>query len=62
MLPHKLEVDRWYVAEATPAVDLDVLRSLLRSVRDPDAPTAVHRRLALALPDTMAAITADAAP
>jgi lipopolysaccharide/colanic/teichoic acid biosynthesis glycosyltransferase len=62
VLPHKLEVDRWYVAEATLAVDLDVLRSLLRSVRDPDAPTAVHRRLAIALPATMAAITAAATP
>ena len=61
VLPRKLEVDRWYVSHASPAVDLDVLRSLLRSVRDPDTPTAVHRRLAVALPDTMAAIAAGTA-
>jgi lipopolysaccharide/colanic/teichoic acid biosynthesis glycosyltransferase len=61
VLPHKLVVDGWYVAEASPAVDLDVVRSLLRSVRDPDADTAVHRRVRVALPSTMDAIAAGAA-
>lgn len=58
VLPHKLAIDGWYVAHASPATDLDVLRSLLRSVTDPDRETAVHRRLQAALPETMAAITA----
>jgi lipopolysaccharide/colanic/teichoic acid biosynthesis glycosyltransferase len=62
VLPRKLEIDGWYVAHASPAVDLDVLRSLLRSVRTPDATTVVHRRLAAALPATMAAVAAGAAP
>jgi lipopolysaccharide/colanic/teichoic acid biosynthesis glycosyltransferase len=61
ILPRKLEIDRWYVEHASPAVDLDVLRSVVRSVLTPDATTAVHRRLAGALPATMAAITAGAA-
>ena len=56
VLPHKLAVDAWYVEHASPAVDLDVTRSILRSVAQPDRPTAVHRRLATALPATMAAI------
>ena len=58
VLPHKLTIDGWYVAHASPAADFDVLRSLLRSVTDPDRETAVHRRLQAALPDTMAAIAA----
>jgi lipopolysaccharide/colanic/teichoic acid biosynthesis glycosyltransferase len=57
VLPHKVEIDRWYVEHASPAVDLDVLRSVLRSVLTPDAATAVHRRLAAALPATMDAIS-----
>jgi len=61
VLPHKLAVDGWYVAHASPAVDLDVLRSLFRSVTAPDRPTAVHRRLQVALPETMAAIDAASA-
>jgi lipopolysaccharide/colanic/teichoic acid biosynthesis glycosyltransferase len=56
VLPHKLTIDGWYVEHASPAVDLDVLRSVLRSVRDPDGTTAVHRRLAGALPATMSAV------
>jgi lipopolysaccharide/colanic/teichoic acid biosynthesis glycosyltransferase len=56
VLPRKLEVDAWYVSNASPAVDLDVARSILRSVASPDRPTAVHRRLASALPTTLAAI------
>jgi len=58
VLPHKLTIDGWYVAHASPATDLDVLRSLLRSVTDPDRETAVHRRLQAALPETLAAIAA----
>lgn len=61
VLPRKLEVDRWYVTVASPAVDLDVLRSLIRSVRDPAAETPIHRRLEHALPATMAAIRAGSA-
>jgi lipopolysaccharide/colanic/teichoic acid biosynthesis glycosyltransferase len=56
VLPRKLEVDAWYVDHATPRVDLDVARSILRSVAQPDRPTAVHRRLADELPATLAAI------
>ncbi len=58
VLPHKLDIDRWYVTHASPAIDVDVLRSVLRSVVTPDAPTRVHRRLADALPATMHAIDA----
>jgi len=60
VLPHKLTIDGWYVTHASPATDFDVLRSLLRSVTDPDRETAVHRRLEVALPGTMAAIAAAA--
>jgi lipopolysaccharide/colanic/teichoic acid biosynthesis glycosyltransferase len=62
VLPHKLDIDRWYVQHASPAVDVEVLRSVLRSVLTPDAPTPVHRRLTAALPATMDAITAATAP
>ncbi len=61
VLPHKLAIDGWYVANASPAVDLDILRSLFRSVTAPDRPTAVHRRLRTTLPATMAAIDAASA-
>jgi lipopolysaccharide/colanic/teichoic acid biosynthesis glycosyltransferase len=56
VLPHKLAIDGWYVSHASPAVDLDVLRSVLRSLVAPRSPTAVHRRLRRELPTTMAAI------
>jgi len=56
VVPRKLEIDGWYVAHAGPAVDLDVLRSVLWSVLRPDRPTPVHRRLEAALPETMAVI------
>jgi len=58
VLPRKLEVDAWYLGAASPTVDLDVARSLLRSVTRPDRETPVHRRLGRALPDTLAAIDA----
>jgi lipopolysaccharide/colanic/teichoic acid biosynthesis glycosyltransferase len=61
VLPRKLEVDAWYLANASPSVDLDVARSVLRSVARPDHETPVHRRLAQALPDTLAAIDAGSA-
>jgi lipopolysaccharide/colanic/teichoic acid biosynthesis glycosyltransferase len=56
VLPRKLEVDAWYVGQASPALDLAVARSVLGSVARPDRPTAVHRRLAAALPATFATI------
>lgn len=56
VLPRKLEVDAWYVTHASPAVDLDIVRSVLRSVARPEQPTPVHRRLADELPRTLAAI------
>jgi lipopolysaccharide/colanic/teichoic acid biosynthesis glycosyltransferase len=61
VLPLKLDIDRWYVEHASAAVDLDVVRSVLRSVLTPDASTAVHRRLAAARPATMDAIAAGTA-
>lgn len=60
VVPRKLEVDRWYAEHASPVVDLDVLRSVLRSVVAPDQETPVHRRLTRELPATMAAIAAGA--
>jgi lipopolysaccharide/colanic/teichoic acid biosynthesis glycosyltransferase len=56
VLPRKLEVDAWYVASASPAIDFDVARSVLRTVVRPDRPTPVHDRLARELPETLAAI------
>jgi lipopolysaccharide/colanic/teichoic acid biosynthesis glycosyltransferase len=56
VLPRKLEVDAWYVRQASPALDLAVARSVLGSVARPERPTAVHRRLKAALPATLAAI------
>ena len=61
VLPRKLEVDAWYVGNASASVDLDVARSVLRSIARPDRETPVHRRLARALPDTLAAIDAGSA-
>lgn len=61
VLPRKLEIDRWYIAGASPAVDLDVVRSVLRSVLTPAQSTPIHRRLGRELPGTMAAITAASA-
>jgi lipopolysaccharide/colanic/teichoic acid biosynthesis glycosyltransferase len=58
VLPRKLEVDGWYVRHASPAIDLEVLRSVLRSVLSPDHATPIHHRLTRELPATMAAITA----
>jgi len=57
VLPHKVEIDRWYVRHASLAVDVDVLRSVVRSIRVPDGETAVHRRLRRSLPSAMAAVT-----
>jgi lipopolysaccharide/colanic/teichoic acid biosynthesis glycosyltransferase len=56
VLVHKLAIDAWYASHASPSVDLEVLRSVVRSVTVPAASTPVHRRLRAELPETMAAI------
>jgi len=61
VLPHKLAVDAWYGAHASPGLDLAVVSSLVTSLRHPDRETAVHRRLARSLPATAAAIRAGTA-
>ena len=61
VLPLKLDLDAWYVRKASPRVDLEVLISIVQQFALGVNETAVHRRVARALPDSPARVAARAA-
>jgi len=51
ILPVKLAIDAWYVANASPALDLLVVTGLARSLLLGHGDTALHRRVRAAVPE-----------